>query len=150
MKKKIVALALISSLTMATAATANWNKGNMGGGDCPQRQGQVQQLDQATKDKLQQFFTDNKELHKEMIMKQAAKRALMRSDNPDPAAASKLAGELFDLRTTIREKAVAAGVEQYIGHGRMGMMGAGPGHHGGGRGKGMGQGMGMQQGNNNG
>jgi hypothetical protein len=151
MKKKIIALALISSLTLATAATANWSKGNRGGGDCSQRQGQFQALDQDTKDKLQQFFVDNKDLQKEMVMKQAEKRALMRSDNPNPADAAKIAGELFDLRSTVREKAVAAGVEQYIGQGRKGMMGgSGPGHHGGHKGNGMGRGMGQNQVDNNG
>ncbi len=142
MKKQILAIALIGSLTMATVATANWGK-NCGQGyaDCPQMQGQYQQLDQATQDKIKQFFSDNQGLRKEMMMKQAEKRALMRSDNPDPQLAAKVAGELFDLRTSLRAKAVEAGVDQYVGKGQ-GRMGGGGKHHGNRMGK-------MQNCNNN-
>ncbi len=157
MKKKIVALALIAGLTMATVATAGWQNGGRGYANCPQVQGQMmqgqgpmfQQLDQATQDKIQQFFKDTQPLHKEMAMKRAEKQALMRSDNPDPQAVAKVTGELFDLRTTMQEKAVLAGVDQYVGPGHMGRggrgcgcgMGQGPGMMG--QGGGMGQGRGM-------
>lgn len=152
MKKKIIALALISGLTLATVASADWGRGRGYGGyggygDCPQMQGQMQgqmfqQLDQATKDKIQQFFKDNQPLHKEMAMKRAEKQALMRSDNPDAQAVAKITGELFDLRTTIQEKAQLAGVDQYVGPGRMGHMGR-MGRSGNGPGSGNGQGRGM-------
>ena len=72
-------------------------------------------------------------------MKRAEKKALMRSENPDPQAVAKVTGELFDLRVTMREKAEEAGVEQYVGPGRMGCMGGGMG---GGMGMGMGRGRG--------
>jgi zinc resistance-associated protein len=115
MKKTIVAAILISGLAMTTAATANWN-GQRGNGDCPQMSMQaMQNLDEATKAKVMQFRTDNQQLFKEMVMKRAEKKALMRSDNPDPKLAAQVAGELFDLRTTIRLKAVEAGVAQYMG-----------------------------------
>jgi zinc resistance-associated protein len=130
MKKQIVALALISSLTMVAAASADWGKGGGGKGGCAQMQGQYQQLDQATKDKLQQFAKDNQESRKEIAMKRAEMRALMSNDNPDPQLAAKIAGELFDLRNTMRQKAEAAGLEQYIG----------PGHMGDGPGRGQGEG----------
>ncbi len=147
MKKQIVALALIIGLTMTTAASANWGRGGgygRGYGGCQQLQGQMmqgprfQQLDQETRDKINQFFTDTQSLHREMAMKRAERQAIMRSANPDPQAAAKVAGEMFDLRTTIRQKAAEAGVDQYIGGGRMGRCG-GPG-----RGRGMmGPGYGM-------
>ncbi|GAB6191022.1 periplasmic heavy metal sensor [Desulfocastanea catecholica] len=152
MKKKIIALALITGLTMATVASADWGRGRGHGGyggyggygDCPQMQGQMQgqmfqQLDQATKDKIKQFFKDTQPLHKEMAMKRAEKQALMRSEDPDPQAVAKVTGELFDLRTTMQEKAEQAGVDQYVGPGRMGGMGRGG--FGPGFGKGMGGGM---------
>ena len=44
MKKKLVALALITGLTMTTVASADWGKGGRGYGgygDCPQMQGQI-------------------------------------------------------------------------------------------------------------
>jgi Spy/CpxP family protein refolding chaperone len=138
MKKKIVAIALIAGLSIATAASANWGRGGhgFGGGygNCPQMQGQgpmMQQLDPETKAKVTQFFKDNQALHKQLTMKRAEKQALMRSDKVDPQAAAKVAGELFDLQTTLHEKAAAAGVEQYLGPmgmgGRRGMGFDGPG-----------------------
>ncbi len=144
MRKKIMAIALITGLTMATAASAHWGRGDRGNGgyggygDCPRMQGQMQgqmqgpmyqQLDQATQDKIKQFFKDTQPLHKEMAMKRAEKQALMQSDKPDPQAVAKVTGEMYDLRTTIHEKAEQAGVDKYIGPGRMG------------RGFGMGRGM---------
>lgn len=148
MKKHITALVLIVGLTMATAASANWGKGHRGPGgcgNCPQMQGQMQQLDQATQDKINQFFKDTQPLHKEMAMKRAEKQALMQSDTPDPQAVAKVTGELFDLRLNMQEKAEQAGVGQYVGPGRMGGMGrmsgmGGPGRMNCGKGWGMGQG----------
>ena len=145
MKKQLLALALITGLTMATVASADWGRGGRGQGygDCQQMQSQMyQQLDQETKDKIKQFFKDTQPLHKEMAMKRAEKRALMKSDTPDPQAVAKVTGELFDLRTTMREKAELAGVDQYVGHGRMGGMG----YMGRGHGCGKGQGGGMMKG----
>lgn len=133
MKKQILAVVLISGLAMATAASANWGRGGgFNAGYCPQAQN-AQQLDPAVQQKLDGFFTDTQALRKEMAVKQAEKMALMRSDNPDPAAVAKVTGEMFDLQATMREKAVAAGVDQY-----MGPMGGGCG-----MGQGMGMGMGM-------
>lgn len=146
MKKKLVALALITGLTMATVASANWGRGQRGYGDCPQVQGQMlQQLDQGTQDKIRQFFKDTQPLHKEMAMKRAEKQALLQSDQPDPQAVAKVTGELFDLKITMREKAELAGVDQYVGPGHKGGMGhmGRMGHKGRGYGCGQGQGAGM-------
>ncbi len=146
MKKQLIAIALIAGLTMATGASADWGRGNRGQGgygNCPQMRGQMQgqmfqQLDQTTQDKIKQFYKDTLPLHKEMAMKRAEKQALMRSDNPDPQAVGKVTGELFDLRTTMQEKAELAGVSQYVGPGHMG----GKGRMGcGGCGQGMGPGF---------
>jgi Spy/CpxP family protein refolding chaperone len=127
MKKLFVALALIAGLAVTTAAMADWGRGGRGHGgygDCPQMQGQMfQQLDQATQDKIKQFRKDILPLRKEMAMKRAEKKALMKSSTPDAQAVARLAGEMFDIRTTIHEKAELAGVDQYIGPGRMGGMG---------------------------
>lgn len=147
MKKHIVAIVLIAGLTMATVASANWGRGGQGNGgygNCqqmegPMMQGQMmQQLDPATKEKVSKFFKDNQPLHKQIAMKQAEKRAIMQSEKPDPQAAAKVAGELFDLRTTMHDKAEAAGVSQYLGP-----MGHGKGFRGPGSGTGGGPGMGM-------
>ena len=98
----------------------------------------MQQLDPATQEKVSKFFKDNQALHKQIAMKQAEKHAIMKSEKPDPQAAAKVAGELFDLRTAMHDKAEAAGVSQYLGP-----MGGGKGGRGPGSGTGGGPGMGM-------
>ena len=154
MKKQIVAIALVAGLSLATVASAQWGRGggHWGGdgwggyGDCPM-QGQMmqgpmmQQLDPDARAKVSKFFKDNQALHKQMAMKRAEKQALMQSQQPDPQAVAKVAGELFDLQTAMHEKAEAAGVSQYLGpRGGRGMgrgMGGGmmgPGGAGGGQG----------------
>ena len=139
MKKKLIAAILISGLTITTVASANWHgqRGQRGNWDCPQMRMQdmqgMQNLDEATQEKVTQFRTDNQALLKEMVMKRAEKRALMRGDNPDSKLAAQLTGELFDLRTSIRLKAEEAGVAQYIGPMNKGCnaMGSGRGQGGG-------------------
>ncbi len=60
-------------------------------------------------------------------MKRAEKRALMKAQTPDAKAVAQVAGELFDLRTAMHEKAELAGVDQYLGAGRKGCGGPGSG-----------------------
>jgi zinc resistance-associated protein len=144
MKKKIMigALAAMVATGAATAAYANW--GQRGGGywndnmqgPGPQMQMRYNQVDPAVKEKLDKFFTDTADLRKEMAVKRAEQRALLRSDTPDPAAAGALAGELFDLRTAMHQKAEEAGVTAYIGpmNGPRGGRDFGPGNRGMGRG----------------
>ncbi len=135
MKKKIAAVVLVLSLATVGIASARGGMGmGMGPGagmGCPQGIAQYQQLDEATRTKIDGFYRDTQDLRKQIVMKHAAMRALMTSQNADPAAASKLSGELFDLQATMQAKAKAAGVSQYIGAGGCGM------------GMGMGGGMGM-------
>ncbi len=135
MKKQIMAIVLIAGLTVATAASTSWGRGGDGAGNCPQMQGQMMQgqmmppPDPETRAKIAKFFKDNQALHKQLIMKQAENHAIMRSEKPDPQAAAKVAGELFDLRTTLHDKAEAAGVSDYVGRmgGGKGMRGPGAG-----------------------
>lgn len=129
MKKKIAAVVLVLGLATSGVALA---RGGMGMGPgagmgCPQGIAQYQQLDEATRTKIDAFQRDNQDLRKQIVMKHAAMRALMTSQNADPAAASKLSGELFDLQATMQEKAKAAGISQYVGGcGMGGAMGMGP------------------------
>ena len=135
MKKKIAALVLVASLATAGIASARGGMGMGMGMGCPQMPQQAyQQLDDATIGKIEAFERDTQDLRKQIVMKHAEMRALMNNQNTDPAAASKLSGELFDLRAKIEDKAKAAGVAQYVGGCGMGMgmggcMGKGP--HGG-------------------
>jgi len=138
MKKKIIVMVMVAGLALAGTASAQCGKGGGGYGHPGKKQGGMmqggmmyQQLDQETKDKLTKFRTDNQGLRKEIVMKRAEKRAMLNSTNPDPAAAAKVAGELFDLRAAMREKAAAAGVDKYMGRfgmgpGQQGMGGSGP------------------------
>ncbi len=123
MKKKILTTTLIAAIAIGTAVTASANWGQRGGGywnddmqaPGPRMQMQYQQLDPAVKEKLDKFITDTQDIRKEMAVKRAEQRAFLRSDNPDSEAAGKLAGELFDLRTTMQQKAEEAGVTAYVG-----------------------------------
>lgn len=133
MKKKIIVMVMVAGLALAGTASAQCGKGGGGYGHPGKKQGGMmyQQLDQETKDKLTKFRTDNQGLRKEIVMKRAEKRAMLNSTNPDPAAAAKVAGELFDLRAAMREKAATAGVDKYMGRfgmgpGQQGMGGSGP------------------------
>lgn len=141
MRKTIIAAVLISGLAVATVASANWGRGGgPGGGYGCQQAMYNQQLDPATQEKIDKFFTDTQGLRKDMAVKQAEKMALLQGSNPDPAAVAKLTGELFDLHTAMQDKAVAAGVDQYLGPmggGRGCGGGMGAGGCGGGPGRGM-------------
>jgi len=73
--------------------------------------------------KIEKFFADTKDLRKQMAVVRAEKHALMHSQNPDPLAVAKVAGELFDLKYAIHEKAKTAGLPRDfhgMGNGRMG------------------------------
>ena len=133
MKLKMLAVVMMMGLTLVGTASAY----NSGGGFYKQsrmQSGQMyQQLDQATEDKISAFRDSNQSLRKEMMMKNAEKQALLNSTDVDPAAVAKITGELFDLRATLREKAEAAGVAQYMGRNgmRAGQMGCSYGRGGG-------------------
>ncbi len=133
MKKKIIVMVMVAGLALAGTASAQCGKGGGGYGHQGKMQGGMmyQQLDQETQDKIAKFRDDNQALRKEIVMKRAEKRALLNSTNADPAVAAKIAGELFDLRAAMREKAAAAGVDKYMGRfgkgsGQQGMGGSGP------------------------
>lgn len=123
MKKTIMISALAAAIAIGAAATTHAGWGQRGNGygynnmpaPGPQMQMQYNQVDPAIQEKLDTFFTDTQDIRKEIAIKQAERMALVRSDNPDPEAAGKLAGELFDLRTAMHQKAVEAGVSAYLG-----------------------------------
>jgi zinc resistance-associated protein len=118
MKKVFVVTALVVGLGFfgSQQASANWG---MNGGAC-MGTGSLKgepcytQLDAATKVKVDKFFDDTKDLRKQIIMKNAEEHAVMSSVNPDPAKAASLAGEMYDLRTSMQTKADAAGVTGLI------------------------------------
>ncbi|HIP82627.1 MAG TPA: hypothetical protein EYH19_03475 [Desulfocapsa sulfexigens] len=150
MKKVLAITALVSiiGLTGFYQASAYRGHGGMRGhnGCNGQAMGmQVPaQMDEATKTKFDVFFKDTQDLRKSIVVKSAQKRALMNSKEPNIEKVSELAGELFDLRVSMRAKAEAAGLGDVIGQRRGCGNCDGPGfHHGR---KGMVRGKGMQGG----
>ncbi len=133
MKKVLVITALVAGLGFFgfQQASANWGMGGghgMGQG-CPKGLPCYTQLDAASKEKVNKFFNETKDLRKQMVMKHAEELAVLRSDNPDPARAAKLAGEMFDLRATMETKADAAGVSGLLNCGNFDGPGLGMGPH---------------------
>lgn len=136
-KKKAVIFVLAAGLAMTgiqQASARGWGGGYGGGcgggyaADCPWAGSgpNAQVMDEATRAKVDAFRADTVELRKQMVMKRAEKRALMSSQNPDPAAVAKVEGELFDLRQTMQTKAQEAGVPVMGGpRGSRGMGGKG-------------------------
>jgi hypothetical protein len=137
MKKVLFITALVAGIGFAGLQQASAFQGMSGG--CYKGGAAYSQLDAAAKAKVDKFIDETQGLRKQMVMKHAEERALMSAENPDPGKASKLAGELFDLRNTLQAKAEAAGVQGMMPGcgGPQGMMGPHHGHR---------RGMGMMQG----
>lgn len=140
MKKTLVIAALVVGLGFIglQQASARGMGGFHGmGGHCLKGGPGYSQLDEASKAKVDKFYNETKDLRKQMVMKRAEEQALMSSTNPDSGKVAALAGEMFDLHTTLQAKAEAAGVQGLMGCG-VGCQGPGKGmrpYHGGGRGK---------------
>ena len=129
MKKALVITALV--VGMGFIGLQQVSARGMGGfyemgGQCLKGGPGYSQLDEASKAKVDKFYDETQDLRKQMVMKRAEERALMSSTNPDSVKVAKLAGEMFDLHTTLQAKAEAAGVQ--------GLMGCGVGCHGPGKG----------------
>ena len=102
-KKSVILAAILTTgislaITQAAIASPNWH----GKSKAPC---QVQQLDSVMQKAQEKFLQETVELRKQMMQKRAAMRAIMRADTPDANQASKIAGELFDLREKLRLKA---------------------------------------------
>jgi zinc resistance-associated protein len=145
MKKKILAAAAIITLSLggyhlANARPGGWGPG-YGQGPCNNYNGQEQLTEEELKTR-EQFFEDNSELRKKMVIKQTELAAVMNSETPDEQKAAVISGELFDLRNEMHKKAQESGIKRGYGQngnapcGGPGMgMGMGPGggpRHGGG------------------
>ncbi len=138
MKKMFVVAALVIGMGVIGLQQASAANKGTGSGMGPRREcPQYNQLDAASQAKVDKFHDDTKAIRRQMMMKHAEERAILEADNPDPAKAAQLAGEIFDLRETMQSKAKEAGVEGLIGP--RGCMGPGMmmGYHRGGMGRGM-------------
>ncbi|HBT96546.1 MAG TPA: hypothetical protein DEB25_02310 [Desulfobulbaceae bacterium] len=143
MKKKLATLLILASLTVAGAAAAVTQP-------APDAAAQPQvmmynprmamQMDPAMWEKMQQFYNSTEGLRKQIIMKRAELNAIVNAAQPDPATASKIAGDLYDLQASLRKQAQAAGLGQFgpgcgMGMGMGNGFGPGFGHHHGGFGR---------------
>ncbi len=109
MKKTLMAVVLAAAIGAIglQQASARGPEGKIHGHVLHQ---QFHHLDKATKQKIEQFQKDTQDLRKQIVMKRAEEAALTRSETPDIKAVRKTAGELFDLRMAMQEKARAAGI----------------------------------------
>ena len=113
------------------------NRGNSGkkgmkGKNIASQNGQgkrYQAMDEATRQKHDEFRTATTELRKEIAEKRAEKQAVMRSANPDPDQAALLTRQLLELRSQMSAEAEKAGIALRQGKG------CGNGHGGKGHGK---------------
>ena len=110
MKKYLVAAALIGAIGFSTISMAN-GRGNYGYGpgpgygDCGGRYCDNWSSSEKDNEKASAFFTETKEIRKEIVVKRSELDALMRQDNPDEKKVAQLTGDLYDLQTTMDEKA---------------------------------------------
>jgi zinc resistance-associated protein len=111
MKKYLVAAALIGALGFSAISMAN-GRGNYGYGPGPgygdcNGGGYCDNWSSSERDdeKVSAFLADTKELRKDLVVKRSELDALMRQDNPDEKKVAQLAGDLYDLQTTMEEKA---------------------------------------------
>jgi len=117
MKTKVAVIAVLLSVVVAGTASARGGWG-YGQGYYSQSPGYAyQQLDTETQAKWNAFYNETQYLRKQIMVKQAERQALIQNTNVDPAAVSKVSGELFDLMTTMHDKAAAAGFGSYMGPG---------------------------------
>jgi hypothetical protein len=106
MKKSILAVVLAAAVGIIGLQQASARVLDLHGDRAPR----FEQLDDATKAKMEKFRADTQDLRKQMVMKRAEERALMRSESLDVDAVRKAAGELFDMRIAMQEKARTAGL----------------------------------------
>lgn len=123
-KKKIMLATILTTsiaLGISQAALAQpADAGVQGKGMSP-----CQQMDPATQKVRDKFLTETVELRKQLAEKNAAMQAVLNAGTPDTDKASKLAGELFEVREKLRAKAQESGLPMpmlMMGHGDMGGM----------------------------
>ncbi|MDR3630166.1 MAG: hypothetical protein P4L42_07510 [Desulfocapsaceae bacterium] len=107
MKKAVLAVALAAALGLTGMQHAT---AGVSDGKTPAQSQQIQKFDDATKEKIAKFKSDTKDIRRQMAMKGAEEAALIRSESPDVEAVKKAAGELFDLRASLFDKAREAGL----------------------------------------
>lgn len=129
-KKKIVLAAILTSgLALAITQSAVAQPGYQGYRGQQPCQMQMDPVAQKARNK---FLNETVETRKQLAEKNAAMRGLMNAGTPDTVQASQIAGELFELRETLRLKAQETGMPLPMlmmgqgGKGAMSFCGQGP------------------------
>ena len=119
MKKKLAVLLVLASLTVAGVSAAAVESAPDTAAVAPQAQSMgnprwaALAQDPAMREKIQKFYKDTSSLRKQIVMKRAELAAVIHAAQADPATAGKMAGELYDLRASLRKQAEAAGLNQF-------------------------------------
>ena len=111
MRNVLMIVVLATTVGLVGLQQANAGVGDHGG-ERSHRQSHKQ--NDATNEKLEKFQADNKDLRKQIEMKQAEQIALIQTETPNIEAVKKASEELFDLRTALMEKAKAAGLFMFM------------------------------------
>ncbi|MBM9537145.1 hypothetical protein [Desulfobulbus alkaliphilus] len=110
-KKIVLAAILTSGLALAITQSAIAQPGFQG------QRGQhpcLMQMDPVAQKARDRFLDETMETRKQLAEKNAVMRALMNAGTPDTAQASQIAGELFELRETLRLKAQETGLPLHM------------------------------------
>ena len=105
MKKYLATAALVGAIGLAGITMANpvenYGYGNCGGPRYCDNWSYSEKDDA----KASAFYEETKELRKEIVVKRSELDALMLQDNPDEKRVAQLTGDIYDLQTTMEEKA---------------------------------------------
>jgi len=111
MKKVLMVAVLATTVGLVGLQQANAGVGDHSG-ERSHRQSNKQ--DDVTNAKIEKFQADTKDLHKQIVMKQAEQIALIQNVAPNIEAVRKASEELFDLRISLMEQANAAGLITFM------------------------------------
>ena len=117
----IITFGIIAVHQLATAGPGwggrGWGCGGSGGSGGPGYGYNRQAPDKGTNQAWEKFYNDTAELREQLYAKRAEYYNALNQENVDKEKAATLWDEIFDLQTTIREKAVTAGIKPGYGRG---------------------------------
>lgn len=112
MKKVLIAAALVGAIGFAGLQTASAHGDSYAGwsGYCGDYTTNNRTLSEEDAQKFEAYRTETETIRKEIVVKGSELSALYRQDNPDEKKVARLTGELYDLKTTLGEKAESKGL----------------------------------------
>lgn len=118
MRRFLIAVSLVGVVVFATMQVVSagpWGNNGFGPGcgNCNAYGGGQTVADDEPEGNRQKFLDETTALRRQIEVKNAELAALMNQENPDEKRAASLAGELYDLRNQLQEKAGAAGFGRF-------------------------------------